>query len=83
MGQGSGIAASCGMGHRHSSVPSQITAVALIRPLAWESPYATSEALKRKKKKKKIGKEVPRVFVFVLSQCNGSQVLQGGRESGL
>ena len=28
-------------------------AVALIRSLAWEPPYAASEALKRKKKKKK------------------------------
>ena len=28
-------------------------AVALIQPLAWESPYATGAALKRKKEKKK------------------------------
>ena len=29
------------------------TAVALIRPLAWEPPYAVGVALKSKKKKKK------------------------------
>ena len=29
-------------------------AAAPVRPLAWERPYATGEALKRKKKKKKI-----------------------------
>ena len=29
----------------------KLAAVALIRPLAWELPYATDKALKRKKKK--------------------------------
>ena len=59
MGQGSGVAVSCGIGHRHSWDPSLLClwlwrrpeAVVLIRTLAWELPYAESVALKRKKKK--------------------------------
>ena len=47
----------CGIGHRQGSDPAVAVAVAvalpanvaLIRPLAWESPYAASAALKRKK----------------------------------
>ena len=40
-------------------------ATAMIRPLAWEPPYVTSEALKDKKKKKKKKKNlrVERIFV--------------------
>ena len=50
----------CGVGHRGSSDPMllwlwrRLAATALIRPLAWELPYATTEALKKKKKKKKL-----------------------------
>ena len=50
---------SCGVGHRHGSDPVLLwlwyrpAAVAPIRPLAWESPYASGAALKSKKKKKK------------------------------
>ena len=50
---------SCGIGHRRGSDPVllwmryRLAAVALIRPLAWESTYATDVALKSKKKKKK------------------------------
>ena len=50
---------SCGVGHRHSLDPAllwlwpRLPAAALIRPLAWELPYATGLALKRPKKKKK------------------------------
>ena len=49
---------SCGVGHRRSSDPLLLwlwwrpAAVALIRPLAWELPYAVGVALKNKKKKK-------------------------------
>ena len=62
MGRGSSIAMSCGVGHRcgldlallwlwHRPVAS-----ALIRPPAWELPYATGVALKIKgKKKQKLG----------------------------
>ena len=46
---------SCGAGCRHGSNPELLwlwcrpAAVAPIRPLAWELPYAVSAALKRKK----------------------------------
>ena len=56
MGQGSGIAMSCGISHRGGSDPEllwlwhKLTAVAPIRPLAWELPYATGSPLERKKK---------------------------------
>ena len=56
---------SCGVGHRHSLYLALLwlwcrpAAAALIRPLAWEPPYAMGEALKktRDKKKKKKKKE--------------------------
>ena len=50
---------SCGVGRRHSSDPVFLwlwprpVAVALIRPLAWEPPYAMGVALKRQKTKNK------------------------------
>ena len=53
----------CGVGHRHSSdlvllwLWHRLAAVALIRPVAWEIPYAVGVALKRQKskiKKKKV-----------------------------
>ena len=46
MGQGSGIAVCCGVGHRHGSDPmllrlwGRLAAAVLIRPLAWELPFA-------------------------------------------
>ena len=47
----------CGVGRRHSSDPTLLwcrpAPAALIRPLAWELPYAVGAALKSKKKKKK------------------------------
>ena len=33
----------------------RLAATALIRPLAWELPYAVGVALKKKKKKRKMG----------------------------
>ena len=48
----------CGVGCRHGSdleLPwlwHRLAAAALIRPLAWEPPYATGVALPKKKKKK-------------------------------
>ena len=54
---------SCGVGHRHSSnlallwLWRRLAAIALIQPLAWEPPYAVSTALKRQKKKKRVGEE--------------------------
>ena len=50
---------SCAIGCRHSLdlallwLRHRLAAVAVIQPLAWELPNATSVALKRKKKKKK------------------------------
>ena len=49
----------CGVGHRHGSDPTLLwlwcrqAATALIRPLAWEPPYAVGVALKGQKTKKK------------------------------
>ena len=48
----------CGVGRRHGLDPALLwlwrrpAAVALIRPLVWEPPYATGAALKKKKKDK-------------------------------
>ena len=56
--KGDGVAMSCGLGHRCSSDVSLLwlwcrpAAVAPIRPLAWEPPYAASAAPKSQKKKK-------------------------------
>ena len=47
----------CGVARRHSSDPvllwlwCRLAAAALIRPLAWEPPYAVSAALKRPKQR--------------------------------
>ena len=56
VGQGPGVAVSCGVGHRQGSDPvlpclwCRLVAAALIGPLAWEPPYAVGVTLKRKKK---------------------------------
>ena len=58
-----GVAVSCGVGHRCSSDPMllwlwpRLAAIAPIRPLAWEPPYAVGAALKIQKIKNKIGKQ--------------------------
>ena len=48
---GSGVAMSCGVGCRRGSGPAWLwcrpVAAALVRPLAWEPPYATGVALKQ------------------------------------
>ena len=60
VGWGSGIAVNCGVGRRGGSDPMllwlwwRLAAVAPIRPLAWEPPYAAGAALKRQKTEKKI-----------------------------
>ena len=55
--KGSGVTVSCGVGHRCSSnlalLWHRLADAALIRPLAWEHPYAAYTALEGKKKKKK------------------------------
>ena len=51
--KGSGVAMSCGLGRRCGFDPALLwlwcrrAAVALIRPLAWEPPYAVGAAIKR------------------------------------
>ena len=55
MGAGSGIAVNCGEGHGCGVDPVLLwmctpAAAALIRPLAWELPYATDRQKKKKKK---------------------------------
>ena len=58
MGQASGIAVNCGVGHRLGWDPTLLwlwckpAAIALIQPLAWEFPYAAGAALKSTKAKK-------------------------------
>ena len=59
MGQGCGVAMSCGVGRRHDSDPAWLwlwrrsVATAQIGPLTWEPTYAMGVALKKKKKDKK------------------------------
>ena len=54
------MALSCGVGHRRGLDPELLWlwrrpgATAPIRPLAWDPPYASGVALKKKKRKKKI-----------------------------
>ena len=55
MGEGSGVAVSCGVGCRRASDPDLLwlwhrpAAIAPIGPLAWEPPYATGAALEKAK----------------------------------
>ena len=57
---------SCGVGHRHGLdlallwLWRRLAAVAPIRPLAWEPPYAVDAALKKKiqKRREEKGKKV-------------------------
>ena len=56
----SSVAVSCGVGHRHGSNPvllwlwhRLLVTTALIRPLAWETPYAVGVTLEKTKKKKR------------------------------
>ena len=55
-GLGPGVAVSCGVGHRCGSDLALLwlwlwlAAIALIRPLAWEPPYATGAALEKAKR---------------------------------
>ena len=54
---------SCGVGHRRSWDPEllwpwcRLVATALIRPLAWEYPYAAGAALEKAKRQKKKGRK--------------------------
>ena len=61
--KGSGVALSCGVGHRRSLDPALLwlwrrpMATAPIGPLAWEPPCATGIALEKTKKKKELHQE--------------------------
>ena len=58
MGWGSGIAVSCGVGRGGGRVPTMLwlccrpAAIAPIRPLAWEPPYAARAAQEKAKRQK-------------------------------
>ena len=82
-----------GVGCRHGSDPTllcRLVATALIRPLAWEPPYATGVALEKAKKKRWGGKKKisPR-NVFFKDQgvgplkCNHQSSHRGSVETNL
>ena len=53
-----------GLGSQAAVALGRLAAVASIRSLAWEPPYATSAALKSKKKKRELQKAL--VYVYCL-----------------
>ena len=65
---------SYGVGHKCGSNPVLLwlwykpAAVALMRPLAWESPYAAGAALKSKKRKKKKKKKKNQQWSSLVAQ---------------
>ena len=66
------VTVSCGVGCRHGSDPALLrlwhgpAAAALIRPLAWERPYATGVALKGQKDKNKTKQKTKKKKTCVL-----------------
>ena len=72
VGQESGIAASCSVGHRCGLDPALLllwrrpAATALIRPLAWEPPCAVGAVLEKAKRQKKMC-----IFLSFRSLCLG------------
>ena len=68
VGERSGIAMNCGVGHRRSSdlawlwLWCRLAATAPIRPLAWEPPFAMGAALKIQKDEKIIVKKIKAVI---------------------
>ena len=67
---------SCGVGHRCGLdlmllwLWYRLAGVARIGPLAWEPPYATSEALKSKKKKKREREKKESSFPSLFHSCH-------------
>ena len=63
---------SCGVGCRLCSDLALLwhrpAAIALIRPLAWELPYAAGVALKKKKKKESMNKQINVFSVLSLTR---------------
>ena len=83
--EGPSVAMSCGVGCRHGSDPALLwlwcrpTATALIRPLAWEPPYAVGaakEIAKRQKKQKTKNKKtgVPVVAQWLTNPTRNHEV---------
>ena len=72
VGQGSGVAVSCGVGCRHGSDQAllwlwhRLVATALIRPLAWEPPYAMRVAQENGKKRQKKDKKKMQLSVALI-----------------
>ena len=62
-----GVAVSCGVGRRFGLDPALLwlwhspASTALIRPLAWEPPYAAGAALE---KAKQTNKQTPQVLIY-------------------
>ena len=60
MGWGSGVAVSCGVGHRHGLDPALLwlwyrpAATAPIGPIAWEPPNALGAPLKKKRERENV-----------------------------
>ena len=72
MGQRSGVPVSCGVGCRQGSdlawlwLWGRLTAIALIRPLAWELPYASGSCSPKKQNKQTKNKD----YLFQTSLWN-------------
>ena len=70
------IAVSCGVGHRCGLYLALLwlwrspAAVALIRPLAWEPPYAADAALKSKRQRKILIKKTSPMEISVYFHIN-------------
>ena len=78
VGEGSGVAVSCGVGHRLGSDPTllwlwlwlwcKLAATIAIQPLAWEFPYAVGFGPKKKKKRQKnLKSQIPHIVRTQLS----------------
>ena len=67
------VAVSCGVGHRRGLDPALLwlwcrpATIALIRPLAWEPPYAAGAALEDAKRQKKGGESSLKKYLFVFA----------------
>ena len=57
----------------------RLAATALIRPLAWEFPYAMGAAFKSQKKKKKKGRNKKLYYYTATSKCYVQKVREGAR----
>ena len=69
MGSGSGVAVSCGIGHRRGldlELLCRPVATVLIRPLSWQPPYEAGTTLKgQKDNKEKSSKRLTNIYNLV------------------